>query len=293
MPAIRLPHVERGDPNGTPVLLLHGITDSQRSWEPVLPLLPESIRAIAVTMRGHGNAERPDSGYGAEDYAADAIELLDQLGLESAVVCGHSLGTYVASQIAIEQPHRVDGLVLEGAPGTPAQNPVIVEVAAAAGELDDPIDPTFVREFQASTTERRLAPGLLEMFVEESLRLPARTWRAAFADLMRIDLSERLGDIGAPTLLLHGDQDAIVTTSEQRWLLARLPNARLVSLEGTGHAPHWERPERFAIELATFAAGAYASRGATAAPREAPALAATTNRIATISRASSPSPSRT
>lgn len=293
MPALRLPYVERGDPNGTPVLLLHGITDSQRSWEPVLPLLPESIRTIAVTMRGHGDAERPDSGYGAEDYAADAIELLDQLGLESVVVCGHSLGTYVAAQIAIEQPQRVDALVLEGAPGTPAQNPVIVEVAAATAELDDPIDPTFVREFQRSTTERPLAPGLLDMFVEESLKLPARTWRTAFADLMRIDLSERLGEIGAPTLLIHGEQDAIVPSSEQEWLLAHLPNARLVSLKGTGHAPHWERPERYATELAAFAAAAYASRGARAAPREAPALAATTNRIATISRASSPSPSRT
>ena len=61
MRTVRLPYVEQGDPDGTPVLLLHGITDSQRSWEPVLPLLPESIRAIAVTMRGHGDAERPEA----------------------------------------------------------------------------------------------------------------------------------------------------------------------------------------------------------------------------------------
>ena len=293
MNTVRLPYVEQGDPAGTPVLLLHGITDSQRSWEPVLPLLPDSIRAIAVTMRGHGDAERPDSGYRAEDYAADAIELLDELGLESVVVCGHSLGTYVAAQIAIERPDRVDALVLEGAPGTPAQNPVIAEVAAAVAELDDPIDPAFVREFQLSTTERPLAPGLLDTFVEESLKLPARTWRAAFADLLEIDLAERLGDIAAPTLLIHGEQDAIVPRSEQKWLLARLPNARLVTLDGTGHAPHWERPERYATELATFAAAAYASRGASTAPREAPALAATTSRIATISRAARPSPSST
>jgi non-heme chloroperoxidase len=293
MRTVRLPYVEQGDPDGTPVLLLHGITDSQRSWEPVLPLLPESIRAIAVSMRGHGDAERPEAGYRAEDYAADVIELLDRLELESVVVCGHSLGTYVATQIAIERPQRVAALVLEGAPGTPERNPVIAEVAAAVAELDDPVDPTFVREFQASTTERPLAPGLLDTFVEESLKLPARTWRAAFAELMRIDLSERLGDIAAPTLLIHGARDAIVRDSEQKWLLSRLPNARLVTLDDTGHAPHWERPERYATELATFAAAAYASRGASAAPREAPALAATTSRIATISRASRPSPSTT
>jgi non-heme chloroperoxidase len=293
MRTVRLPYVEQGDPDGTPVLFLHGITDSRRSWEPVLPLLPESIRAIAVTMRGHGDAERPEAGYRAEDYAADAIDVLDELGLESVVVAGHSLGTYVAARIAIEHPQRVAGLVLAGAPGTPARNPVLADVAAEVAELDDPIDPTFVREFQASTTERPLAPGLLDTFVEESLKLPAQTWRAAFADLMRVDLSERLSDVAAPTLLIHGVEDAIVPSSEQKWLLAQLPNARLVSLEGTGHAPHWERPERYATELATFAAAAYASRGATAAPREAPALAATTSRIATISRAARPSPSST
>ena len=293
MKTVRLPYVEQGDPDGTPVLFLHGITDSQRAWEPMLPLLPASIRAIAVTMRGHGDAERPEAGYRAEDYAADAIELLDELGLESAIVSGHSLGTYVAAQIAIEQPQRVAALVLAGAPGTPADNAVLAEVAVDVAELDDPIDPGFVREFQASTTARPLAPGLLDTFVEESLKPPAWTWRAAFADMMRTDLSERLVEIAAPTLLIHGEQDAIASRCEQEWLLARLPNARLVSLDRTGHAPHWERPERYATELASFAAAAYASRGASAAPREAPALAATTSMIATISRAARPSPSST
>jgi non-heme chloroperoxidase len=290
---MKLPYLEQGDPGGTPVLLLHGITDSQRSWEPLLPLLPRSIRAIAPTLRGHGEAERPEAGYRPADYAADAIELLDELGIDSAIVCGHSLGTFVAAQIAIQRPERVAALVLEGAPGTPAGNPGLAEAAAAAAELEDPIDPAFVREFQASTTARPLAPGLLDAFVEESLKLPARTWRAAFADLMQIDLSQRLGDIGAPTLLIHGEQDALVARSEQKWLLARLPNARLVTLDRTGHTPHWERPERFAAQLATFAAAAYASRGAGSAPRKAPALAATTNMIATISRATRPSPKTT
>jgi non-heme chloroperoxidase len=293
MSGVRLPYLDQGNRDGAPVLLLHGITDSQRSWEPVLALLPDSIRAIAVTLRGHGDASRPYSGYRVEDYAADVLELIGELGLDSVVLGGHSMGTYVAEQIAIERPELVRGLVLAGAPGTPAQNPVIAEAAAAAAELADPVDPEFVREFQASTTERPLALGLLDRFVDESLKLPARVWKQAFAGLLEIDLAARLGDIAAPALLIHGDRDALVTRAEQKWLLARLRSARLVTLEGTGHAPHWERPERFASELAAFVATTYASRGASAAPREAPALAATTRRIATISRATRPSPSST
>ena len=248
---MRLPYVEQGE--GTPVLLLHGLTDSWRSWEPVLGYLPETVRAIAVTQRGHGDAERPESGYQAEDYAADALELMDELGLDSAVVAGHSMGTYVAEQIAIERPERVSKLVLAGAPGPPAGNPVIVEVADAVAGLEDPIDPEFVREFQASTTERPLPPGRLDTFVAESLKLPARVWRAAFAGLLDMDLSAGLRRIEQPVLLVHGERDALVPREEQDWLLGTLPNACLLSFEGTGHAPHWEEPERFARELAAFA----------------------------------------
>jgi non-heme chloroperoxidase len=248
---MRLPYVEQGE--GTPVLLLHGITDSWRSWEPVLQHLRETMRAIAVTQRGHGDAERPESGYRVEHYAADALELMDELGLEAAVVAGHSMGTYIAEQIAIERPERVSALVLVGAPGPPAGNPVIVEAVDVMAGLEDPIDPDLVREFQASTTERPLAPGLLDTFVAESLKLPAWVWRAAFAGLLEMDLSAGLPRIEQPVLLVHGERDAAVTREEQDWLLQTLPNARLVTFEGTGHAPHWEEPERFARELAVFA----------------------------------------
>jgi non-heme chloroperoxidase len=248
---MRLPYVEQGA--GVPVLLLHGITDSWRSWEPVLPHLPETIRAVAATQRGHGDAERPESGYTVEDYAADALELMDELGLETAVIVGHSMGTYVAEQIAIERPGRVGALVLVSAPGPPARNPLIAEAADAMAALEDPIDPEFVREFQSSTTERALPPGLLDIFVAESLKVPARVWRAAFAGLMEMDLSATLGGIGQPVLLVYGERDGFVTSEEKDWLLQTLRGARLVSFEGTGHAPHWEEPERFARELAAFA----------------------------------------
>jgi pimeloyl-ACP methyl ester carboxylesterase len=78
---VRLPYVDAGDPDGIPVLLLHGWTDSWRSFETVLGHVPADIRAIAVTQRGHGNADRPQDGYAPRDLAADAAALLDALGL--------------------------------------------------------------------------------------------------------------------------------------------------------------------------------------------------------------------
>src|SRR5918994_40377 len=68
---VTLPYVAQGDPAGVPVVLLHGGTDSWRSFQPVLPYLPSSIRAFALTQRGHGDARRPGSGYHPREFAAD------------------------------------------------------------------------------------------------------------------------------------------------------------------------------------------------------------------------------
>ena len=76
---VTLEYTEQGDPSGVPVLLLHGLSDSRRSFERVLPHLPASIRALAVTQRGHGDSGKPESGYTADDFAADAAAFMDAL----------------------------------------------------------------------------------------------------------------------------------------------------------------------------------------------------------------------
>src|SRR5918997_3538222 len=79
---VTLPYVEHGDPAGVPTVMLHGYSDSSRSFELLLPQLPESIHAFALTQRGHGDADKPASGYRPEDYAADVAAFLDAMGVE-------------------------------------------------------------------------------------------------------------------------------------------------------------------------------------------------------------------
>ena len=110
---VRLEYVEQGDPSGVPVVLLHGITDSWRSYGPVLPYLPDWIHAFAISQRGHGDSGRPDDGYRPADYAADVAAFLDAKGIDRALVVGHSMGGIVAQRFALDYPERVLGLVLE------------------------------------------------------------------------------------------------------------------------------------------------------------------------------------
>jgi pimeloyl-ACP methyl ester carboxylesterase len=250
---ISLPYAEQGARTGVPVLMLHGWSDSLRSFEPVFPHLPSTVRAIAATQRGHGDADRPAGGYSPSDLASDAIALLDSLGIERSVVVGHSMGAWVGQRIAIEHPERVEGLVLAGAIGPSRANPVLGELIEIAAAMEDPVDPDFVHEFQLSTTERPLPSGQLDTFVQESLKLPARVWQAT-AERFPDDVFAAVTAIEAPTLLIWGDRDSVATRAEQKQLLAAIPRARLTVYEGTGHAVHWEEPERFAADVADFAA---------------------------------------
>jgi pimeloyl-ACP methyl ester carboxylesterase len=250
---IKLPYVEQGDATGVPVVLLHGVTDSWRSFEPVLPHLPDDVRAIAVTLRGHGDAPKPEAGYQIEDLAGDVIALMDELALGQAIVVGHSMGTMVAENIAVERPERVLGLVLAGTFGQPQRAcPGLLEVRAEFGDIQDPIARGVAHEFQASTTARPLDPGQLDVFVDESLKVPARVWREAFRAFPEVDYSAELRSLRAPALLVWGDQDVLIPRAEQDLLLDTLPDARLEVYEGTGHAVHWDEPERFAGDVAAF-----------------------------------------
>ena len=240
-----------GEDGATPVLLLHGISDSWRAFEPVLASLPRSLRAYAVTQRGHAGAPRPGS-YRLDDYVSDAVAFLDAIGLESAIVAGHSMGSVVAARMAIDHPERVDGLVLMGGAATFTACG-LDGVAGELAELSDPVDPVYVREFQLSTVAGPIPRALLETACAESEQVPVEVWRAAWGETVMTDFADELGRITSPTLVAWGDRDAFTPREQQEALVDAIPDARLRVYDGRGHAFHWETPEVFAADLGAFA----------------------------------------
>jgi non-heme chloroperoxidase len=248
-----LEYVEQGETSGTPVFLLHGLSDSYRSYDRVLPHLPGWIHAFALTMRGHGDSSRPVDGYLPRDFAADVAALMDELALDAAVVVGHSLGSVVAQRFAIDHPQRTLALVLVGAFASPAQNAATRELwDSTVSSLTDPVDVHFVREFQQSTVAQPVPPEYLRTVVNESLKLPARVWRATLEGLLQEDFSQQLHRIEAPTLIVWGEQDGVCPREDQQTLATQVPHAQLVMYPRAGHGVHWEEPERFAADLAGF-----------------------------------------
>ncbi|HXW09057.1 MAG TPA: alpha/beta hydrolase [Steroidobacteraceae bacterium] len=264
---IRLPYVEHGDPDGVPVVFLHGYTDSWRSYETVLPNLPRSIRAFALTQRGHGDADRPATGYRPQDFARDVAGFLDAHGIERAVVVGHSMGGSVAQRFAIDYPDRLAGLILVGARASWHDQPDVAGlIEHVTSSLGDTVDPQFAREFQQSTIAQPVPPGWLEIAIAESLKLPASTWRAVCEQgVAQADLTGLLVRIDAPTLLVCGDLDSYARDGQQA-LLQGIADSRLEWYAGAGHALHWEEPQRFARQVVEFVrqVGAIERRLATA-----------------------------
>jgi non-heme chloroperoxidase len=248
----RLSYGDRGESFGPALVMLPGPTDSWRSYTEVLERLPSSIHAIAVSQRGHGDSDKPAHGYRVEDFAGDVVVLLDALDIERAVVAGHSGSCLVARRVAIDSPERVGGLVLEASPATLRGDAGLEGFVESLTNLQDPVEPSFVRSFVTGTSSDDLAPDLCDMLVDETRKVPARVWREMFEWLLRYDDIAELEWITAPTLMIWGDADALVGRDVQARLEERIPGAELLVYRGVGHTPRWEDPSRFASDVAAF-----------------------------------------
>jgi non-heme chloroperoxidase len=249
---LRLSYRERGESLEPALVMLPGPTDSWRSYTEVLERLPSSIHAMAVSQRGHGDSDKPAHGYRVEDFAGDVVPLLDALGIERAVVAGHSGSCLVARRVAIDSPERVAGLVLEASPATLRGDAGLEGFVESLVNLQDPIDPSFVRSFVTGTSSADLAPDLCDTLVDETLKIPARVWREMFEWLLHYDDIAELECITAPTLMIWGDADALVGRDVQALLEERIPGAELLVYRSIGHTPRWESPSRFASDAAAF-----------------------------------------
>ncbi|HEU4546701.1 MAG TPA: alpha/beta fold hydrolase, partial [Microlunatus sp.] len=100
-------HVAQGDPSGASVVLLHAWGESLGCFDRLLPLLPTTIRVLAMDQRGHGHSDKPVDAYSLSDFAGDVTAFLDAMGLPDAVLVGSSSGGYIAQHVAITSPERV------------------------------------------------------------------------------------------------------------------------------------------------------------------------------------------
>ncbi|HEU4830142.1 MAG TPA: alpha/beta hydrolase [Gemmatimonadales bacterium] len=249
---VRLRYAEAGNPAAPPVIMLHGYSDSWYSFSPILPLLESRYRLIAVDQRGHGASDQPESGYGLRTLAEDVVALMNELKIRQATVVGHSMGSLVAQQMGLIAPERIERLVLVGSGTALGRMNGRDGFVEAVNALTDPVSLEFIREFQVSTIHHPVPPAFLDSVIGESTRLSARVWKSLLAGMIGTAEAEGLATKRIPTLLVWGEHDSVFSKENRDELAQQLPDAERIDYEDTGHAVHWERPERFAEDLDEF-----------------------------------------
>jgi 3-oxoadipate enol-lactonase len=244
----RLYYERRG--SGEPLLLITGFTISSAIFEPIVGLYDDRLECITYDHRGSGRSSAPPIPTSMPELAGDAVRVLDELGLESAHVYGLSMGGMVAQEMAIRFPDRVRGLVLgcSTAGGPRAIRPTLREwkalIGAMAGGLTKKGRPwlggaLFSDEFRREHPER--VNELLQFFAAH--RAPPHGAIAHLLASVYHDTMSRLPLIQAPTLVMHGEHDAMAPIANARMIAHRIPDAELRIVPGTGHAYGLEKPE--------------------------------------------------
>lgn len=258
---VDLAYVQMGDPHGTPVVLIHGYTGSALDWVPILRYLPPHWRLILPDLRGHGASSKPECCYDLDDFAYDVKLLLDRLQVTQADVVGFSLGSMVAQRFAETWPQRTQRVVLISTAGArlPCAPPAKlhefdcgmpdIRALKATPTADSP----FMVAWWSSPTP--VNQQFIERERQNAAQIPLRVWRAVLdQSLTDPDLAAMLPRLSAPTLLIWGSRDPIMSPADRASLEAALPHAEVRIFPGLGHNQFWEQPRAVATVINRFLA---------------------------------------
>jgi pimeloyl-ACP methyl ester carboxylesterase len=231
----RLYYELHGDPADEPIVLLEGLGGDIPGWRRNIPHLAEQLHVIAYDFRGNGRSDAPDQSMSMATFVDDTVALLDHLELASAHLYGQSFGGMVVQELALSHPERVRTLILAA---THCGGAHAVRSTARIPK-DRPYLGLYSEAFALAHPEH----------VAEDLRVGRqnpqkphgrrRQWEA----MQEFDACDRLHEIRAPTLILHGTEDRTVDPANARILADGIPGADLVLLEAAGHVYHSERAE--------------------------------------------------
>ena len=222
------------------LLLVHGFTDTSRSFSLVAPQLA-GRRLIIPDLPGHGASAAGSHDVTPAGLAQALAGLIERLGLDRPIVVGHSLGGMIAIELAAGRPETVGGLVLLATTlraGIGEADPMTAGVLS----LTDPISPADPFYAYWHACEAPVAPDFLAHAAAEASAMPAARWRAVFAAIRDADLTETARRIKARTLIVSGGRDPLFDTTHRDRLRSAIPAASSVEAGQCGHNVHWEAP---------------------------------------------------
>jgi 3-oxoadipate enol-lactonase len=242
--------------DGIPLLLIHGFPLDRTLWTAQVQGLADAARVIAPDLRGWGESGLPGGAVTMDTYADDLRGLLDALGVKNAVVCGLSMGGYIAFAFYRQHAHRVRGLILadtKAGPDSPEgkqgrdDNIALARAQGAAAVGDKMLPKMFTPKTLAARAD--VANAARAMMARQSV---AGVVSALKAMRDRPDSTSTLAEITVPTLVIAGAEDQLIPVQEAEAMRAAIRGARLVSIPGAAHLANLEQPDAFNAAVREF-----------------------------------------
>lgn len=260
---LNMHYKDEGNPQGQPIVLLHGMLSSLGTWNGWKQGLLADYRVISLDVPGFGLTGGPanEDDYNELLLHASFQHFIDELQLDDFILAGNSLGGYMSAHYAANNPDKVNKLILVDPAGAPQDMPFFLNLASMPivnSIVSNVLPPVFISLAvkDAYGKQERISKESVQRYIDFSLRPGARTAYANSIALVseKNDRQEALdfATITAPTLLMWGDEDRWVPTELAQLWLANIPNSRLVTYPDVGHAPMEEIPQQSLQDALAF-----------------------------------------
>jgi 3-oxoadipate enol-lactonase len=232
--------------SGPPLLLIMGLGYSHQMWHRTTPLVSKHFRTILVDNRGVGRSDVPPGPYPIATMASDAAAVLDAAGVESADVYGISMGGMIAQEFALQYPQRVRKLILGctacGGPKVVRAEPEVNQVLMMRGNMtmDEGIEAAVPYIYDAGTPRPRIDEDLA---IRRATYPKPEAYAAQLQGILAWESYSRLGQIKAPTLVIHGETDRLVPAGNGRLIAESIAGSKLVMIPHASHIYMTDQPE--------------------------------------------------
>ena len=254
---------------GDPIVFIHGLGGAWVNWLENLPHFARDHRVIAMDLPGFGHSPMPKEKISISGYGRIVDALLDELGIERAVVVGNSMGGFIGAEVALQFSTRVERLVLVSAAGLSIEHQRNEPVLRALERLDNLLIFTggwAASRSQALSCRPRMRRQIMKLVAHRAEQLPPALiaeqvkgsgkpgFVPALDALSDYPIRDRLGDIECPVLVVWGEEDRLVPVSDAHEFGRLIPNSRVVVWPDTGHVAMLERPAAFNALVEEFIA---------------------------------------
>ncbi|WP_345977974.1 alpha/beta fold hydrolase [Sulfurimonas sp. HSL3-7] len=250
-----------GEVNAPAIIMIHGFPFNKSMWNEQMEALREECRVVAYDVRGHGESDAGDEPFSIELFVQDLLALMDALKIRRAMLCGFSMGGYIALNAIVNYPDRFNALVLSDThcmADTPESKENRLKAIESLREngieayADGSIEKLFAPE--SLRTKREEIAAVKEMILSTPERTVVKTLHALRE---RGETCSRLPEISVPVLILVGEKDAITPPSAAELMHEKIESSRLCVIEHAGHLSCMENPAAFINELKRFVAAVY------------------------------------